>query len=107
MMIDKCGRNIMQVQFIGKNIEVTDALKSFTTDKMKSLEKRFAHISIVNIVFNVEHKSHIVEANIHIDSAEIHAHAEAHDMYAAIDTLMDKLLGQLTKHKEKVIDSHR
>lgn len=97
----------MQLHFTGKNIDVTTALKSFATEKMKTLEKRFARISSVNIVFHVEHKKHIAEGTVHLDGSEIHARAEDDDMYAAIDKLLDKLLGQLTKHKEKIIDSHR
>ena len=41
------------------------------------------------------------EANIHTSGADIFAHAESQDMYAAIDALADKLDRQLIKHKEK------
>lgn len=97
----------MQLQFIGKNIEITTALKSVTTEKFKTLEKRFSHLTHVNIVFHVEHKIHNVEAILHLNGTEIHASAEDKDMYKAIDLLVSKLLGQMTKHKEKIIDSHR
>ncbi|VVC76125.1 Ribosome hibernation promoting factor [Aquicella siphonis] len=97
----------MQLQFVGKNIDVTPALKSFTTEKMKSLEKRFTNITSVNVVFHVEHNSHVAEATVHMDGTEIHAHAQDDDMYKAINLVVDKLLGQMTKHKEKIIDSHR
>lgn len=97
----------MQLHFIGKNIDVTDALKSVTTEKLKPLEKRFAAITNVNIVFNVQHKSQLVEANLHFDGHDVHAHAEDEDMYNAIDKLVERLLAQLTKIKEKIIDNHR
>jgi putative sigma-54 modulation protein len=41
------------------------------------------------------------EATIHISGADLFAHAESEDMYAAIDSLVDKLDRQLIKHKEK------
>jgi putative sigma-54 modulation protein len=37
----------------------------------------------------------------------LHADAEADDMYAAIDALVDKLDRQVRKHKEKITDHHR
>lgn len=97
----------MQIQFVGKNLEVTPALKDYTIEKFGSLEKRFNNISKVNIVFHVEHDSQIVEATVHHDGAEVHARAEDADMYKSILLVIDKLLGQMTKHKEKIIDSHR
>lgn len=97
----------MQLHFVGKNIDVTPALKSFTTDKFKPLEKRYSHITNVNVVFHVEHHSQIAEATVHFNGTEIHASATSEDMYKSIEALADKLLGQITKHKEKLIDSHR
>lgn len=97
----------MQLRFIGKNIEVTDALKTITTEKMHTLQKRFSSIATINIVFSVEHQTHAAEATLHFEGHDIHAHAEDNDMYCAIDKLVDKLATQLTKQKDKVIDKHR
>jgi putative sigma-54 modulation protein len=97
----------MQLQLVGKNIEITPALKTFTSDKLKSLEKRFNQITTVNFVLLVEHKTQIAEATLHFDGTEIHASAKDDDMYKAIDQVIAKLMGQITKHKEKIIDSHR
>lgn len=44
----------------------------------------------------------IAEATVHLNGGELHATAEADDMYAAIDLLIDKLTRQLNKHKEKL-----
>jgi putative sigma-54 modulation protein len=42
------------------------------------------------------------EATVHINGGELHATSEQTDMYAAIDTLVDKLARQLNKHKDKL-----
>ncbi|MEK7840813.1 MAG: ribosome-associated translation inhibitor RaiA, partial [Pseudomonadota bacterium] len=47
------------------------------------------------------------EATIHAKGAALHADAEGADMYAALDTLADKLDRQVLKHKEKTRDHHR
>lgn len=96
----------MQLHFVGRNLEVTDALKIFTTEKLKPLEKRYSHITQVNIVFHVERTDQIAEATVHFHGAEIHAAAKSDDMYHSIDALVDKLLGQIHKAKEKITE-HR
>jgi putative sigma-54 modulation protein len=97
----------MQIHFTGTNIVVTPAMKSFVTNKLSVLEKRFPRINAINFNFHVENKTHVVETTIHLDGTEIHAHASNEDMYQSIDIAIEKLLAQLTKHKEKLIDSHR
>ena len=41
-----------------------------------------------------------------VSKGEVHASAEAENMYTAVDLLVDKLDKQLVKHKEKIQD-HR
>jgi putative sigma-54 modulation protein len=97
----------MQLSFTGKNIEITPALKTITEKKLSTLEKHFSHISKINIVLHIENVTQIAEATAIVNGTDIHARAESDDMYHAIDMMVDKLLTQVTKHKEKIIDSHR
>ncbi|EKD73708.1 MAG: Sigma-54 modulation protein [uncultured bacterium] len=97
----------MQLNFTGRNnLIVTPALKTYTQEKLQRLERRHTQVQKINIVFHVENVTHIAEATAHIDGAEIHAAAKATDMYVAIDELVDKLIGQVTKYKEK-LSAHR
>jgi putative sigma-54 modulation protein len=97
----------MQLHYTGKNIEVTTALKTFTAEKFKPLEKRYSHITNVYVVFIVEKNDQIAEATVHANGAEIHATAKSEDMYQSIEALAHKLLGQITKHKEKESEHQR
>ena len=97
----------MQIQFFGKNIDVTPAMKTFATEKLSTLEKSFSRIQSINMTFHVEHNTQIAEATVHLDGTEIHAHAENDDMYQSIDMVVEKLLHQAIKHKEKMIDGRR
>ena len=97
----------MQLNFTGTNIELTEALKNFTNEKFQPIAKRFEHLTNVNVIFKIDHVTHIAEATLHDRGIEIFASAEADDMYAAIEAMTKKLLTQLEKHKEKIIDSHR
>lgn len=92
----------MQINFTGHHLEITDALRKFTTGKIERLLRHFDKITTINIKFGIEHLKQIAEANIHLKGNKIHARSESQDMYAAIDTLMDKLDRQLIKYKEKL-----
>lgn len=47
------------------------------------------------------------EATVRITGNDVFAFAEDENMYAAIDSLVDKLDRQIKKHKEKLTDHHR
>jgi len=97
----------MQINVVGRNIEVTPTLKSFTIEKLTALEKRDHQISHVTVTLHIENLTQIAEATLHLHGTDLHATAEADDMYQSIEILATKLLTQLTKHKEKIIESHR
>lgn len=96
----------MQLNFVGKNIEITSAIKTFVTEKFKVLEKRYSTINNINIVLHIENITHIAEATLHLNGVEVHAKAKADDMYKAIEELVDKLVGQLSKQKDKMSSHH-
>jgi len=98
----------MQINITGHGIQVTDAIRTYLTDKLsRLLEKRNNHITSINVILNVEKLQQIAKATIHLPpKAEIHAHSESSDLYSAIDALIDKLNHQLTKHKEKLKEHH-
>ncbi|CAM2742078.1 ribosome-associated, sigma 54 modulation protein [Legionella steigerwaltii] len=91
----------MQINITGHHIDVTPALRAFTEEKFDKLERHFDHIKSINVVLNVEKLRQIAEATVHVTKGELHASSESEDLYAAIDTLIDKLERQLSKHKEK------
>lgn len=96
----------MQLSISGHHVDVTDALKNYTSEKLAKLERHFDHITNVHVVLSVEKLTQRAEATIHASGAELFADAESDDMYAAIDALTDKLDRQLLKHKEKLVNRH-
>ncbi len=96
----------MQINFTWRNLEATPALKSMTEEKLSRLQTRDHHINHINVTFQVEKTNQIAEATIHINGTDLHASATSTDMYSSLDLLIDKLMKQMTKHKEKNTD-HR
>ncbi len=97
----------MQLTISGQQVEITNPLRDYASEKIGRIEKHFDHVTTTNIVLHVEKNRHLAEATIHAAGATLHANAEGGDMYAAIDSLADKLDRQVIKHKEKTTDHHR
>ena len=91
----------MQVNISGHHVDVTAPLREYVESKLSRLERHSGQISHIDVVLNVEKLRQKVEATIRMAGAELFAHAESEDMYAAIDALTDKLDRQLSKHKGK------
>ncbi len=92
----------MQIDFTGRNIELTDALKNTATEKLQKLTKRSEKMTRLHVTFHVDKLDQIAEANLHVNGTELHAKGVATDMYSAIDQLLDHLTTQLTKLKDKI-----
>ncbi|KAA1192786.1 ribosome-associated translation inhibitor RaiA [Pseudohalioglobus sediminis] len=91
----------MQLTVSGHHVEVTEPLREYVQHKFERLQRHFDQITNTEVTLIVEKLVQKAEANVHISGADIFAHAESEDMYAAIDALADKLDRQLIKHKEK------
>src|SRR3569832_2307319 len=94
----------MQIQLTGHHVEIPPALRQFVTDKMERLARHFEHVTNVHVVLSVEKLQQKAEATIHLQRGTVFADAEAEDMYAAIDILIDKLDRQVKKQKEMSSD---
>jgi putative sigma-54 modulation protein len=97
----------MQITVTGHQMDVTEPLRNYASEKIARLQKHFDHMTTSNVVLHVEKNRHKAEATIHVRGVTLHADAEDGDMYAAIDALADKLDRQVLKHKEKTTRSHQ
>ncbi len=92
----------MQINLSGHHVEVTSSLREYVNTKFLKLERHFDQINNVNVILTVEKLDQKAEANIHVNGGDVFASAVNADMYASIDTLVDKLDRQILKHKAKV-----
>lgn len=92
----------MQIDVTGRHLDVTDPLREYVFQKLAKLERHFDKITHVHAILSVEKNIQKAEATIHLAGGELFAEAENENMYAAIDSLADKLVRQVEKHKEKV-----
>ena len=97
----------MKINLTGHHVDLTSPLRDYVNNKMERLERHFDHVTDTHVVLSVEKLRHKAEATMHISGGKIFADAEQENMYAAIDSLVDKLDRQVKKHKEKMTDHHR
>jgi putative sigma-54 modulation protein len=83
------------------NLDPSDTLKAYASEKLDRLDKFLDNPARANVVLTVEKFRHIAEISISADGFMVNAHEETSDMYSAIDMAMDKLDKQIRKNKEK------
>lgn len=94
----------MNLHLSGHHLEVTPAIREYVTGKLDRVTRHFDHVIDVNVILSVEKLKHKAEATVHVRGKDLFVEADAGDMYAAIDSLIDKLDRQIIKHKEKNAD---
>ena len=97
----------MNLQISGHHVEVTPALREYVQNKLDPVIRHFDKVTGVTVVLSVEKHKQKAEATLHVPGKDMHVEEAADDLYAAIDTLFDKLDRQVQKYKQKVQDHHR
>jgi putative sigma-54 modulation protein len=92
----------MQTSVTFKNLDPSDHLKTYVSDKLNRFDKYLYNPGEANVVLSVEKFRHIAEINIAGDRLNINGREETEDMYSAIDMTLDKLEKQIKKNKQKV-----
>jgi putative sigma-54 modulation protein len=96
----------MQLEVTGRNIEVTEALRSYAERKLAKLGKQL-HPEVPVEVHLVAEKNpsiaakQVAEATVRLKGNVLHAKAAAPDMKAAIDELTEKLCRQVKETRSK------
>lgn len=96
----------MHINITGRHLEVTSAMRQYVEDKITKLTRHFDQIIDVNVILYLESDMQVAEATLFVSGADIVAKSFDRNMYAAIDSLQDKLDRQVIRYKEKV-KSHK
>ncbi len=94
----------MNLSITGHHLEITDPLRDYVMQKLERITRHFDRVIDVKVLLSVDKLVQKAEVNIHVRGKDIFAESSHEDMYAAIDTLVDKLDRQVLKYKEKQND---
>jgi len=101
----------MQFQVKGRNLEISDAIRSYAEAKLGKLERQL-NDPRVELELAVERNpsiaaNHVAEATIWTKGPVLRAREASSDMHASIDQLVDKLERQVTRYKRRGRDRRR
>lgn len=98
----------MIITYTGRNIDVTEALKNVTEEKLERLEKFFKEDIRTHVTYRVENKSDIIEITITLpDGTILRAEESTPDMYESLDRTVDILERQIRKYKTRLLNHQR
>ncbi|MGZ8272331.1 MAG: ribosome hibernation-promoting factor, HPF/YfiA family [Burkholderiaceae bacterium] len=92
----------MNLQIHGNHIEVTPALRDYVAGKLERIERHFDQVIDATVQLTVEKLHQRAEITLRLRGNNIHVESVESDMYAAVDTLVDKLDRQVLRHKDRV-----
>jgi putative sigma-54 modulation protein len=88
----------------GKNIDVTEGLKSAVYEKIGKLEKYFTPDTEIHVTMSVEKERQKIEVTIPMKGSMVRGEQISNDMYVSIDLVEEIIERQLRKYKNKLIE---
>jgi putative sigma-54 modulation protein len=97
------NNHVVRVNITFRNTEATDALRNYATEKITHCLNKFIHQDVeVHTVLKVEKNTQVAEVTFHANGADFKCSQESESLYTSIDNLVDTMMQQLRKHKEKL-----
>ena len=95
----------MRITITGRNIELTDGLKSAVEEKLGKLEKYLKNSDEIraNVIVKVKNHEQRVEITIPLKTYIVRAEETKDDFYAAVDKALDTLERQIRKNKTRMM----
>ena len=87
----------------GKNILVTDGLRTAVEDKLGKLERYFTPDTEVVVTLSVEKERQKIEVTIPVKGNIIRSEQVSNDMYVSIDLVEEVIERQLKKYRTKLV----
>ena len=97
----------MRFIITGRNIDVTDGLRSAVEEKLGKLDRFFAPETEVHVTLSVEKERQKIEVTIPVKGNIIRSEQVSSDMYVSIDLVEEVIERQLRKYKNKIVDKQQ
>ena len=97
----------MRFIITGRNIDVTEGLRSAVEDKLGKLDRFFAPETQISVTLSVEKERQKIEVTIPVKGNIIRSEQTSSDMYVSIDLVEEVIERQLKKYKNKIVDKQQ
>ena len=87
----------------GRNMQITDSIRAYVEKKAAKLERFFRPDTEVQVRISQERGGrNIAEVTVALRGVILRAEEVTNDMYASIDTAIDKMVRQIRRHRTKL-----
>ena len=95
---------IARVSVVGKNIDVTPALREYSEKRVAKLSKFFQGREDVDVsvVLSVDGDTHVAEITYQLGGIILRGESRTKDLYASIDAASDRIERQVRKYKTRL-----
>ena len=97
----------MKFIIIGRNIDITEGLKSAVQEKLGKLERDFTPETEIHVTLSVEKDRQKIEVTIPVKGIIIRSEQVSSDMYVSIDLVEEVIERQLRKYKTKIVNQQQ
>lgn len=97
----------MKFIIIGRNIDITEGLKSAVQEKLGKLERYFTSETEIHVTLSVEKDRQKIEVTIPVKGNIIRSEQVSSDMYVSIDLVEEVIERQLRKYKTKIVNQQQ
>ena len=97
----------MNLVISGKNLDITEGLRSAIEEKIGKLERYFTDTTEVHVTLSVEKDRQKIEVTIPVKGNIIRSEQVSNDMYVSIDLVEEVIERQLRKYKNKIVDKQQ
>lgn len=97
----------MKFIIIGRNIDITEGLKSAVQKKLGKLERYFTPETEIHVTLSVEKDRQKIEVTIPVKGNIIRSEQVSSDMYVSIDLVEEVIERQLRKYKTKIVNQQQ
>ena len=81
----------MNLKINGLNFDITEAIRNHVESKLSRINRHADNLINVTVTLSVEKLQHKEEEKEKIEGKDMHVESVESEMYAAVDTLLDKL----------------
>jgi putative sigma-54 modulation protein len=96
----------MRLQVKGKNVDVSDSIRTYAEHKLRKLDGRLHELTLVELELTVERnpsiaQNQVAEVTVWTKGPVLRARESSTDMKAAIDQLTEKVLRQVKHYRDR------
>lgn len=100
----------MNLTISGHHLDVTPAIREYVQSKLERITRHFDQVIDSHVILAIDNltekeKRQKAEITLRVSGKTVHVESMAHNLYAAIDLLMDRLDRQVMKYKT-ILQSH-